>query len=164
MGFLCKEENMSIKDILDKHNQKAEQAEDLKSEEEQRFEESEERARNFIINIISPALKNLKKEFEVDGMGRKTSLEIKPESFYASITILNENIKEFYYELNLKVNERDFWIKLVYHHLKKNGTFNYMPEMDLNLRKPLPEITEADIRNDFYQRFDQYLVLRDENL
>lgn len=155
---------MSIKDILDKHNKKNELAEDLKQEDAEKFQESEERAKEFINNVIGPALQQLKSEFEAYDENRKTSLEIKPDSFFAAITILTENVKEFYYELNLRVNEVDFLVKVVHHHIKRNGTFNYLPEQDLLLRKPLEEATEADIRNDFYQRFDQYLLLKDQNL
>ncbi len=154
---------MSIREILDKHK-KISPAEDLKSAEELRFEASEQRAKNFINDVITPAFETLKEEFTADGEGRIASLEIKPDSFYASITILNDNIKEFYYELNLRVNEVDFLVKIVYHHIKRNGTFNYLPEQSLNIRKPLLEVTETDIRNDFYQRFDQYLVLKEQNL
>ena len=155
---------MSIKDILDRHNKKVDAIDEIKDEEGQKFHDSEERAKSFIRNVISPALQSLKEEFETDGVNRKVSIELKPESFFAAITIMEETVKEFYYELNLRVNETDFWVKVVYHHIKRNGTFNYIPEQDLNLRKPLAQVTEADIRNDFYQRYDQYMLLKEPNL
>ena len=151
---------MGIKDILEKYNREKEIVSEEKNQEQNKLQASEERAKNLISNIIDKAFQHIKDEFESFGDERKAIVDTRPGYFYSAITITNQDIKEFYYELNVHLDENSIWIKVVHHYMKYNGTFNYVPEYDLVLSKPVSELTEEDIRNDFYQKYEQYLNFR----
>ena len=151
---------MSIKDILERHNKEKEAYHDVINEEQNKLQNSEEKAKHFITQVIDKAFQNIKTEFDTSGDKKLAIIDTKTDSFYSAITVVEDQIKEFYYELNVHLDETAFWIKVVHHFIKKNGTFDYVPEYTLHPDKPLAELTEADIRQDFYQKYEQFLIAK----
>lgn len=152
---------MSIKDILNNYQNQSKLSRDDKQEESLNLHETEEKSKEFIEKIINPAFDKLKEEF--DRTDRKAVIESKASSYYASVTIYKDNIKEFYYEINLRADENNYWLMLVYHHIKHNGTFYYFPEQELSFNKANEEISEAEIRQDFYNRYQEFMDYKSKN-
>jgi hypothetical protein len=110
----------------------------------------------FFKEVVNHAFENLKEEFDKYGEDRIVQLNFKP--LQTSLTVYCEQKQEYIYRITIKNGPENPSANIIIYHITPDGEISTGKEEKLLTNKKIEEITEEDVRKDFYSRYKDYLM------
>ncbi len=141
-----------IKGILSEYKNKLKEKD---QKEEIKVRQNALEVDTFLQKIVNTAFNNLKDEF--DNYGEERTVQLNVKLLQISLTVYYEQKQEYIFRIIIK-NDNEFSANLIIYHIEPNGEISTGKEEKLLPAKKIQEITEEDIRKNFYKRYKDYLM------
>jgi len=149
---------MGIQDILDEFGDQNNQSQKFKKESEERLETMKKQAVNFIQEKVNIAFTKLQEEFKNSGKDREAIIE--STELESLLTIVHQGKEEYKYKVSMAVTKFAFKPICINYCRDKNGKLVEEPRGTLLSTMYPNMMSEANIRNDFYRQYKEYLSNR----
>jgi hypothetical protein len=149
---------MGIHDILNDFDSQKNQEQNSKKESEAKLESMKKQAGNFIKEKVIVAFTKLQDEFKQFGKGWEAKIE--STELEALLIILFQGKEEYKYKVSMAVTKFAFKPVSINYCRNKNEDLVEEPRGTLLSAMYPNMMSEANIRNDFYRQYKEYMSQR----